>query len=209
MIPSLQEVTAAPISGLDGFQWLRPLDRRLESALSELLTSSVDMVGAASELPPVVTQRQPKTVLRESRGGADFDERLFNALVRLKVAVAEFATHLSRDQRALVFRQLEAVINPDDWHEDDELPRPQAFRDLLRWAIHSTFYDWTSIGVSDEGHILVAWVKVNTRLTANFSGDGQVKWTSRVLQTNGEPALAAGKCSLSYFTKQATFVLTE
>ncbi len=209
MIPSLQEVTTAPISGLDEFQWLQWLDRPLDKPLSQRLTSSVDIAGGTPKTSSVVTQRQPTTVLRESRGGADFEECIFNALVRLKVTVAEFATHLSRDRREQVFEQLDAVINADDWHEDDELPRILAFRDLLRWSIHSTFYDWSTIGVSDEGHILVAWVKANTRLTANFGGDGQVKWTSRVQQANGEPALAAGKCSLSYFTKQATFVLAE
>jgi hypothetical protein len=129
-------------------------------------------------------------------------------LVQLKVAVAEFATHLTREQREQIFRQLDNVINPDDWHDGDELPKGPAFRDLLRWSIHSKLYNWASIGVSEEGHILVAWISSRARLTANFGGDGQVRWTSRVqTSSKSEPAIAAGRCSLVYFTKQAQFVL--
>jgi hypothetical protein len=210
MIPSLQEATAAPMEGFEAFEWLKRIDRPRDNAPVGRATAAVDLLGTAAPGPSVVTSQTPTSVLRETPAETGFEERIFGVLVGLKVAIAEFATHLTREQRAHMFGQLDRLINADDWHEGDEFPRPQAFRDLLRWSIHSAFYNWSSLGVSDEGNILVAWANSRAQLTANFGGDGQVRWTSRVqTAADAAPAMAAGKCSLLYFTKQAKFIMTE
>jgi len=134
------------------------------------------------------------------------EEKLFNVLVALKVSVSLYAMHLSHDARYKIFNQLDAIINPDDWHEEDALPRPEAFQEFLKWLIYARCFDWTSLGVSDEGHILIAWTTANALLTANFGGSGEVRWTTRVQSDSGVEH-AAGKSSLKYFEKQARFYL--
>ena len=70
----------------------------------------------------MVSSTETQTVVREALAASGFEERIFNVLVRLKVTFAEFAIHLSHDERERIFRQLDDIINVKDWHEEDELP---------------------------------------------------------------------------------------
>jgi hypothetical protein len=149
-----------------------------------------------------------RTMTLSARPKEALEQTLFNVLVGLKVSVSQYAMHLSQEVRHRIFDQLDAIINADDWHEEDDLPRQDAFQEFLKWQIYAGCFDWTSLGVSDEGHILVAWSTTNTFLTANFDGSGEVRWTVRY-QSEGSPGHAAGKSSLKFFEKQAQFYLKQ
>jgi hypothetical protein len=200
----------APAEVWQTFGWQKPQGEALsylgQSPAWRALTNSADI--APRNLPFVVGGNEPKHRIVAVSTNQGLEERIFNSVVQLKVSIAQFAMHLSSDERERIFRQLDDVINVDDWHDEDELPKVESFRDLLRWAIHSSLYGWTSFGVADDGNILVAWDRPSARLTANFNGDGQVRWTSWVRSSSGtEAAHAAGKCPLAYFTRQARFTL--
>jgi hypothetical protein len=137
---------------------------------------------------------------------ASFEERIFSSLASLKIAVSQYAMHLSHDERHRIFERLDGVINVDDWHEEDPLPQLPSFRNFLKWMIYAKRFDWSSIGVSNRGQILVAWSRPKLALTANFSGDNKVTWTA-VVQTDEGEAHTVGSCSLQYFTKQSEFFL--
>jgi hypothetical protein len=102
------------------------------------------------------------------------------------------------------------VINTEDWHEGDELPKIEAFKDFLKWMVYSKYNKWISIGVSDDGHLLVAWKTKRVLLTAKFSGlAGQeaVRWTVQITSEKGETGYTVGKCPLRLFSEQALFYL--
>src|SRR5712664_1442484 len=48
-----------------------------------------------------------------------FERKLFEALISLKVVTAQYAMHLSADERHRLFDELDRLINFDDWHEED------------------------------------------------------------------------------------------
>lgn len=156
----------------------------------------------------LVSPARSETTTRSSPRSPSLPERLFDALVNLKVSVSQYAMHVSQEQRDKIIHQLNETINVDVWYEEDQLPQERSFRQLLKWAIHSKRYGWTSIGVADDGNILVAWNSPKTLLTANFSGDGLVRWTARVKTEEGVDH-AAGKCSLRSFTKQVQFYFAD
>jgi hypothetical protein len=170
---------------------------RGRTSIASLLpkTGSVTLEGNASRMMTL-----------SARPPAPIEETLFNVLVGLKVSVSLYAMHLSQDARHKIFDQLDALINPADWYEEDDPPRQEAFQEFLKWLIYAKFFEWTSLGVSDEGHILVAWNTAQTLLTANFGGSGDVRWTAR-LQSDSGVEHAAGKSSLKFFEKQAQFYL--
>jgi hypothetical protein len=141
-----------------------------------------------------------------TRPNETLETRLFDVLVNLKVSVSEYAMHISAEERHKIFDQLDAVINVEDWHEEDDLPRAGAFREFLKWLVYSGCFGWASLGVSDEGNILVAWNSDRTLLTANFSGSAEIRWTARIQSPAGIEH-AAGKSSLQYFSKQIRFYL--
>jgi hypothetical protein len=136
-----------------------------------------------------------------------FAQRIDDALVGLKSAVAQYAMHISAEQRLSIFDQLENVINVDDWYEEDEFPKLSAFKDLLAWSIYADVPQWHSLGVDDDGGVLIAWHSDAITLTANFDGNRLVRWTSRYQGEEDTVAHAAGDCSLRQFAKQAKFYL--
>jgi hypothetical protein len=155
-----------------------------------------------------VSAQNSGTLFKSVPQQASFDEKIFDSLVSLKVAVSQYAMHLPPAERHRIFERLDSVINTEDWHEEDRLPQPASFFNFLKWMIYSKHFDWSSIGVSDDGNILIAWSRPNMALTANFSVENKVTWTAAVETENG-PAHAVGTCSLQHFKKQALFYLDQ
>lgn len=153
-----------------------------------------------------VSAKKSGTVIQSIPQQASFDEKLFDSLVQLKVAVSQYAMHLPADERHRIFERLDSVINLDDWHEEDKLPRLESFRDFLKWMIYAKHFQWSSIGVSDEGNILVVWITPDVTLTANFAGQNKVAWTATI-ETATPRDHAVGTYSLQNFAKQALFYL--
>jgi hypothetical protein len=136
-----------------------------------------------------------------------FEERIFDALVALKVSASFLSMHLTADERSRIFAALDDTINVDDWHDGDKLPGVASFQEFLRWMIYSRNVDWTSIGVSENGTVLVAWRKERSLLTADFEGGNSVRWTVRLTGEDGEVGHTAGRCPLKLFAEQAGFYL--
>jgi hypothetical protein len=114
--------------------------------------------------------------------------------------------HLTPETRAKLFRDLDEVLNVDDWYEEDAFPNTVSFRDFLKWTIYSKRYNWLSIGFSDEGDILVAWKSEHALLTATFRGNSRVFWTATRSSPEGE-TYAAGESTLRFFEREAQLYL--
>jgi hypothetical protein len=173
---------------------------------TQIRGSAAVMMNEPPDAPIQVTPRISRTVVRPIRHQTSYAERLFDCLVSLKVAASQYAMHLSPQELHRIFDRLDSVINVEDWHEDDKLPHLDSFRNFLKWMIYSKDFSWSSIGVSNEGNILVAWSRPNLVLTANFSTQNKLTWTA-ALETEHGLAHAVGTCSLQHFAKQAFFYL--
>ncbi|TAK09067.1 hypothetical protein EPO44_01780 [bacterium] len=128
-------------------------------------------------------------------------------MVQLKAAVAQYAMHFPAERRQAISAQLENILNVSDWYDGDEFPNLNAFRDLLAWSIYAEAPPWDSLGVDDEGDVLIAWHRDELTLTANFDGHRLVRWTTRYQGGGDTVAHAAGDCSLRQFARQAKFYL--
>lgn len=155
----------------------------------------------------VLTTNKTHVVVQSTLQQISIEEKIFNSLVSLKVAVSKYAMHLSATERHRLFEQLESIINVDDWHEEDRLPTPSSFQEFLKWMIYSKYFKWTSIGVSHEGNIMVAWRTPRVLLTANFESADLVRWTAQITSHTGETGQTVGKCPLRLFAEQAVFYL--
>jgi hypothetical protein len=147
-----------------------------------------------------------KSVVRSTPIQANLQQRVFDSGVEMKVAVSQYAMHLSPETRQKLFHDLDEVVNVDDWYEEDTLPRYDSFRDFLKWIIYSKRFNWVSIGVSDEGSILVAWKSQHALLTANFNGKSRVLWTATRTSPQGDTH-AAGESPLQFFEREASLYL--
>jgi hypothetical protein len=221
---SLVEATTFPVTGAvfgddslqtifgDGLSSLQTaLDTPHKPAAAfERSFSVLDRTPARQRV--TIQPKKPETFSTSQIQTSSFEEKVFSSLVSLKVSVSKYAMHLSHHERHRVFQQLDSVINTDDWHEEDELPQIGAFEDFLKWMIYSKYFKWLSIGVSDEGTLLVAWRTKRVLLTANFSGKegvDSVRWTAQIHSAKGEIGHTVGKCPLRLFSTQAMFYLQE
>ena len=91
----------------------------------------------------MLTSSKSQSVVRQTVQGSSFEERVFNSSVSLKVAISQYAMHLSVDERYRLFKQLDSILNTDDWHEDDKLPAASSFQDFLKWMIYSKYFKCT------------------------------------------------------------------
>jgi len=204
MIPALQ--TTFPASSAT-FGNVAPIESDLITTQRETIAALSEKIQKFSEQHILLGSSTPQTFTRITPQQSSFQEKIFTSLVSLKIAVSQYAMHLSSDERHRIFDQLDFVINIDDWHEDDNLPSPQSFQNFLKWMIYSKYFRWTSIGVSDEGNILVAWKTDRVLLTANFASPENVRWTAQITSGSGETGHTVGKCPLRLFAEQALFYL--
>lgn len=175
----------------------------LESLSAGAATSSVSMAIGASLASS--TGRNAKPDL--AAFGQSAKERLFDASVDLKVAVGLYAMHLSRDERARLFGELDYLLDAETWDESDSLPSVTSFQQFLKWVVFTQDRSWTSMGIDIDGNILVAWVRPSATMTANFSG--RVRWAQK-FSADDDVQTAAGDFSLAHFAKHAeAFLATE
>lgn len=132
--------------------------------------------------------------------------QLFDARVRLKVASAQYAMHLSSEDRHRLFEELDYLLDADAWDEGDVLPRHQSFLGFLRWTIYAHNSAWTSMGLDRDGTILLAWKRGQNILTANFMDANQAKWSAQLL-VGGDKEVSVGQGSLKSFAEHANFHL--
>jgi hypothetical protein len=177
-----------------------------QSALAQI-RSSAAVISQPPDVQIEVSHKGSGTLFKSIPQQAGYEERLFDSLVSLKVAVSQYAMHLAAEERHRIFKRLDSIINVEDWHEEDIFPRVDSFRDFLKWMIFSKNFSWASIGVSNEGNILVAWTTQDITLTANFWGQNRVTWTATI-ETATPPNHAVGDYSLQNFAKQAQFYLS-
>lgn len=126
---------------------------------------------------------------------ASIEEALFQNRARLKIMTSQVAMHLSEAVRGWLFSQLDWLLSPDSWHEDDILVRADSFFTFLRLLIFYRKVKFGSLGVSNAGHLLAAWLAEDHRLTMEFLPADQVRWA--VSRGQGEAReRAVGQCTV-------------
>lgn len=138
----------------------------------------------------VVPINRPHTFAADAPSGGDAD-KVFNQLINLKTATAGVAMHLDTAWRAGLFKQLDQLLDPEEWDSSDELPSQKSFMTFLRLVTYLQIPKRPSLGVTSKGNLLAAWVKNGDRLVMEFQPDDHVRW-SVARQQDGERETAAG-----------------
>jgi hypothetical protein len=145
---------------------------------------------------------------RDKSSEDEVEEKLFDARVKIKVAISGYAMHIPADARNDLFEKLDEILSEDSWYDEDELPREDSIRDFIKWTIFAKYFNWASIGVSDDGGLLVAYSSSTSLLTLNFLGGDQISWTSKIESEIGID-YAAGKSHLRSFAPLAKIYMAE
>jgi hypothetical protein len=128
--------------------------------------------------------------------GKPVDEQLYESLAQAKVLTAQVAMHLERSWRSRLFKQLDDLLNPEDWHGGDIPIEAGSFATFLRMIIHVAPKRRPGLGISNEGNLIAAWTSGSDRLTLEFRPHDGVRWMV-TCDVDGERERAAGDTSVA------------
>jgi hypothetical protein len=126
---------------------------------------------------------------------APLEERLYDALAACKIRTAAVAMHLDPDWRIRFFRQLDNLMDIDNWEKEDLPVTEASFATLLRMLLFIRPKRRPGIGVTNDGNIIAAWTVGKNRLTIECRASDQVRWVV-VIYDGEERESGAGETQL-------------
>lgn len=84
--------------------------------------------------------------------------------MHLKVSFAGFAMHLSPRRREVIFRQIDSLLDEDEWDSAARIPNQDAFRTALRLILLLASARYPSLAFDQDGHPVLSWVGDNCKL---------------------------------------------
>lgn len=135
-------------------------------------------------------------------------EEVIKSAMSLKEATAVYAMYLSFDQRDRLFNELDFLLDAESWDEEDAFPLRLSYVNFLKWSIETRRFDWASLSLDGDGHLVAAFVIDHAVVTAAFLEDATVHWTSRTTTEDGID-VAAGKAQLRSFTALSEMLLKD
>lgn len=140
----------------------------------------------ATETP---AQSAPASPVRETTEPLDPATKVYDQLVALKVSTASLAMHLEQAWRSGLFKQLDDLLDADDWDFSDELPSLASFKTFLRLMVALGHVRRPSLGATASGDLIAAWVNGKNRLTIECLPGDQVRWV--VVKYVGDQRISA------------------
>lgn len=104
-------------------------------------------------------------------------EQLFDASAYAKIKVSEISMHLDKDFKSSLFKQIDNVLDQDEWDPDDKLMQRDSFKWFLKAILDLRPEKAPSLGISNKGNIFSAWVRDKNRLILEFLPNGLAKWS--------------------------------
>lgn len=117
------------------------------------------------------------------------ETRLYDAKAICKIKTAELAMYLSDDMRTRFFSQLDNLLDPDNWEEDDDPITIESFTTLLRMILFLHPSRRPGLGATQNGNIIAAWTNEKDRLTVECFPNDKIRWVlSRYIDDARESA---------------------
>lgn len=177
---------------------IQPQDRstvlgvRMLESLEPAFSNETKII--ARRVDALRNQPSPASLRSEPAGAPGertLDERLFDALARVKILTAQVAMHIELEWREKLFQQMDSLHDPEEWEPDDEPVLQSSFATFLKAILSISPERRPGLGLSNAGHLVAAWTTGRNRLTIEFLPDDRVRWVLARYQ-EGEPERFAG-----------------
>jgi hypothetical protein len=166
--------------------WRDPNDLALQYA------SSAATRRIAADLAVLLTPPTPSSSTAETRAEESIEARLYNALAAVKVYTAQVAMHMDANWRTRLFRQLDNLLDVNEWAEDDCPLRQESFATFLKTMFLFKPERRPGLGLSEAGNIIGAWTEEDARLTIECLPGDKARWVISH-DIEGHPERAAGE----------------
>lgn len=122
---------------------------------------------------------------------SSISHRLFQAKFQLNVMISQIAMHLTPDVLSKLSDSINDLLEPEAWHEGDNILNPQSYFTFLRFLIFEKTLNLPSFGISHAGFLLGAWLVSSGRLIVEFLPNDQLKWALSRGSANRRERVAA------------------
>jgi hypothetical protein len=179
-VKNVLEINSRPTAGLQASMALGPQYTAFASTTAEAVASSA-----------VSTSR-----LQFHGQIGQLSDQLYNSRASFKIAASMYAMHLDRGWRDILFKQVDQLMDPEEWDERDAPVSPESSLTFLRLLLFVKPGRRPSLGATDDGNLVAAWVAEKNRLTLICQPDDHIRW---VLSTTSEGVAetAAGSTTTS------------
>lgn len=124
------------------------------------------------------------------------EETLFNNRASLKIITSRYgASHIEPELRKNLFFQIDWLLKSEEWEENDNLPTEESFKTLIKFILNSSPVESPSLGLSDDGNLLAAWINGSNRLVLECLPYDRFNWLASCV-FNGKEEKMSGASSL-------------
>jgi hypothetical protein len=103
------------------------------------------------------------------------DEKLAEVLAQAKATIRSNIRDLSIEQVVSLRDQVAALLNPDDWDGEDEIPKIGSLQTLVRLLI-ATQFPMGALTLARSGNLVSTWHNDGVTVRAEALSDGGISW---------------------------------
>ena len=113
------------------------------------------------------------------------EERLFDARATSKILASQVAMYMQEEWRRKLYRQLDSLLDVDEWTEGDAPLAGDSFATFLRLMLLVRPSKKPGFGSTSAGNLLAVWSHGDARITIECRPDDHVRFVASH-QINGE-----------------------
>lgn len=162
MMPARNQQIALPDQGAP---WLR----NRSSGVSDVSLALDKLFRQLDEPSPTFRAITIKT-------GAGLKEQLYDARSAFKLQTAQIAMHLDMCLRSRLFKQLDSLLDYENWESADVPPTLASYLTFLRMLLDLNPAVRPSLGATSDGRLVAAWTEGRDRLTIECLPNDEVRW---------------------------------
>jgi hypothetical protein len=128
------------------------------------------------------------------------EERLFDSKANAKIYTSKVAMRINESWRKQLFRQIDSVLDADEWLEGDEPLTSESYQTFLRLMLVIQPSVKPGLGMTSGGNLMAIWQTGDARLTIYCFGDDELRYVLSYLE-EGKRRTAAADASIRNIQK--------
>lgn len=147
------------------------------SDFSDSIAVGKDSERISSEVFELKRNQLVENLYRKNQSSDEnIEEMLYEARAKCKVKISQIAMHLKDEWRLGLYKQLDSLMDFENWDDDDLPVSLESFSTFLRAMAYMKPEMRPGLGASVDGNLIGAWTEGKSRLTVEFKKNDKVRW---------------------------------
>jgi hypothetical protein len=124
----------------------------------------------------------------------DLESQLQEVKRAAKIEISNLAPRISNEWLVNLRWQLDEILDPDSWDDDDKILSVDSWRSFLRGLFIIRPKRLPGIGISRDGNVVASWSRASEHLDVEFKPNDQTRWVLAA-ENKGEIERVSGRTS--------------